>query len=126
MLELRLLGVFSIAWLLVFLVYAGILPAGGNLSLDLYRFYSIAAVLGWISGNVYQLRKRPENPKKWPNNLLVYLVGPPSILLLVRAMAPLADKAAAPFVPLYSLVVYGIFFLVPVTLAVTRTPRHRR
>ncbi|MEM1180886.1 MAG: hypothetical protein AAGM22_21250 [Acidobacteriota bacterium] len=125
MLELRLLGAFSIAWLLVFLVYAGVLPANGNLSLDLYRFYSIAAVLGWIAGNVYQLRKRPEKPRAWPSPLLVYLVGPPSLVLLARAMAPEVDKAAAPFVPLYSLVVYGIFFLVPVTLAVTRTPRHR-
>lgn len=125
MLEVRLLGVFSITWLLVFLVYVGLLPKSGNLDLDLYRFYSIAAVLGWISGNIYQLRRRRDKPKTWPGDLLVYLFGPQSLLLLVRAMAPQADQAAAPFVPFYSLVVYCLFFLVPITLAVTRTPRRR-
>lgn len=126
MLELRLLAGFSIAWLLVFLVYGGALPAAGRVSLDLYTFYSIAAVLGWLAGNVYQLRRQPEKKLVGPSDLLVYLVGPPSLLLLLRAMAPRAEQAAAPFVPIYSLAVYGIFFLIPVTLASTRTPRERR
>ena len=126
MLELRLLAGFSIAWLLVFLVYAGLLPAAGRVSIDLYRYYSIAAILGWLAGNVYQFRRQPEKKLVGPSNLLVYLVGPPSLLLLLRAMSPASEQAAAPFVPLYSLAVYGIFFLVPITLASTRTPRERR
>ena len=127
MLEVRLLILFSIAWIAVFLIYAGFLPVAGLLELDLYRFYSIAAVIGWLAGNVYQLRRVAEANRRslWPSDLLIYLVGPPSLVLIVRGLAPPEHLAAAPFVPLYSLGVYGLFFLVPVTLAATRTPRRR-
>ena len=48
--------------------------------------------------------------------LLIYYLGPPAILDLLRAMAPLADQRAAPFVPLYAFGVFSILFLVPVTM----------
>ncbi|MEM6792977.1 MAG: hypothetical protein AAF725_03295 [Acidobacteriota bacterium] len=126
MLEVRLLAFFSVLWILVFLSFAGLIPAAGLLGLDLYRLYSVAAVLGWTSGNVFQLRRSSPSLRRWANPLLVYLVGPASIVLLLRSLAPLHMRGAAPFVPLYALVVYCVFFLVPVTLAATRTPRLRR
>jgi hypothetical protein len=48
-------------------------------------------------------------------------VGPPSLLYILRALAPQAVQHAAPLVPLYSFVVYALFFLVPVTLRKTFT-----
>ena len=40
----------------------------------------------------------------------------------MRSLAPLAERAAAPLVPLWAFAVYGIFFLVPVSFA----PRPRQ
>ena len=48
--------------------------------------------------------------------LLIYYLGPPAILGLLRSMAPWADQHAAPFVPLYAFGVFSILFLVPVTM----------
>ncbi len=126
--ELALLAVFSAAWLAVSVVFFGLVRLAGVFDLDLYRLYSVAAVLGWVSGNVYVLRSRGASEKsenryrrRWL--LLTYFVGPPSLLCLIRALAPLAAQAAAPFVPIYALCVYCLFFLVPVTLRATRVRR---
>ncbi len=48
--------------------------------------------------------------------MLVYLLGTPGLLYLVRALAPLPSQAFAPLAPLYASGVLAIFFLVPVTL----------
>ncbi len=136
-LELGLLAVFSVIWLLAILVGLGALPLAGTLALDLYRFYSIAAVLGWVAGNIYVSRsesltgappgeRSPDAPpgRRFRKRLLLnYLVGPSSFVYLLRALAPLADQRAAPMVPVYGFCVYSLFFLVPLTLRVTRTPR---
>ena len=125
--ELWLLGFFSAAWIGVFVVYVGWLPLAGLVELDLYRLYSFAAVLGWTTGNVFMLRRSTLPSGQFLTRLLlVYCVGPISLVVLVRAMAPVADQAAAPFVPLYASCVFCLFFLVPVTLKATRTPRTYR
>lgn len=118
--ELGLVVAFSAVWLLAVLALFGVLPLAGTLDLDLYRFFSIAAVLGWLAGNVYVVRTRGREEHRWRKRLLLaYLVGPPGVLYLLRALAPTFAQKAAPFVPIYGFAVYAIFFLVPVTL---RTP----
>ncbi len=122
--ELVLLAVFSAAWLLAILAGVGLVPLAGLFALDLYRLYSVAAVLGWMSGNIYVSRSQSFDHDRWRRRLLLsYLLGPPSFVYLLRAFAPLTVQQAAPFVPIYSFAVYGLFFLVPLTLRATRTPR---
>ncbi len=123
-LEIILLGVFSVSWLLALVVLLGLVPVAGTLDLDLYSFYSVAAVSGWLSGNVYVHRLQRLPADRYRKRLLLsYLVGPPSWLYILRALAPRAVQSAAPVVPLYAFAVYCLFFLVPVTLRATRTPR---
>lgn len=126
-LEIVLLGVFSASWLAAIVVLLGLVPVSGTLHLDLYSFYSVAAFLGWISGNVYLHRLGRLPAGRYRKRLLSsYLLGPPSVLYILRALAPKAVQNAAPLVPLYAFVVYCLFFLVPVTLRSTRTPRRGR
>lgn len=129
-LELILLVAASTVWLLAALALFGVVPLAGTLDVGLYRLYSVAAVLGWVTGNVYLVRLRylrlPREPllRFWRQRFLfAYLVGPPGVLYLLRALAPVPEQKAAPFVPVYALGVYAIFFLVPVTL---RPPPRRR
>ena len=84
-------------------------------------------VLGWLSGNIYMMRRRtlPEGGRWKKLLLLAYLLGPPGMVYLIRALASPSLQQAAPFVPIYSFGVYVIFFLVPVTLRASAPPRHR-
>ena len=118
--EFVLLGVASFVWLITILALFGLLPLAGLLGLDLYSFYSIAAALGWVAGNVYVQRVRKLPGPRWRKRLLLaYLLGPAGVVYLLRALAPFADQQAAPLVPIYGFGVYIIFFLVPVTLRQT-------
>ncbi len=122
--ELVLLAVFSAAWLLAILAGLGVVPLAGLYALNLYRLYSVAAVLGWVAGNIYVSRSQTFARGHWRRRLLLsYLIGPPSFVYLLRALAPLTVQQAAPFVPIYSFAVYGLFFLVPLTLRATRSQR---
>ena len=132
--ELAVLAVFSAIWLLVILGGLEIVPLAGSLNLDLYRLYSIAAVFGWVAGNIYVARAQSfaDAPAEYPfwqslrkRLLLSYVMGPLSVVFLLRLLAPQAVQQAAPLVPIYSLGVYALFFLVPLTLRATRTPRQR-
>jgi len=116
------LGLFSACWIVALLELFGALRLAGAWPLSLYGLYGTGAFLGWIAGNVWVQRRRrvPRPLARWL--LMVYLFGPPSLLYLLRALAPAEHRAAAPLVPLYAFVVYGIFFLVPVSLP----PRPRR
>lgn len=122
-----LLLVFSVIWLLAVLALFHVLPVAGTFDLDLYRLYSVAAVLGWVSGNIYMARRRVLPPKaRWRKRLLLaYLLGPPGVVYLLRSFASAQVQQAAPFVPIYGFLVYGIFFLVPVTLRSSAPPRER-
>jgi hypothetical protein len=124
--EIFLAGVSACGWLVAILAMTGILPLAGGGALDLYRFYSLAAVLGWVIGNIYVFRwLRHLGQQRFRKRALVlYLIGPPSLLYVVRALAPLSDQQAAPLVPLFAFAVYGIFLLIPLTLRATpRRPR---
>ena len=125
--ELIMLVVFSGFWLFAALGFFGILPVAGTLDLGLYRLYSVAAVLGWVSGNVYMMRRRVlPNSGRWKNRLLLaYLLGPSGVVYMLRALASPYVQKAAPLVPIYGFGVYIIFFLVPVTLKSSEPPRLR-
>ena len=125
-LDLAFLAVFSAAWLLVFVTGIGWVSLTGTLHLGLYPLYSIAAALGWVAGNVFVFRARAGLEPRLRRRLLFnYYIGPPSLLFLIRALAPVAIQQAAPLVPIYSFGVYSLFFLIPVTLRSTRVPRKK-
>ncbi|MCP3959399.1 MAG: hypothetical protein GY719_16235 [bacterium] len=121
-LELGVIAFFSIVWLLAIGMNLGLLPAAGTLDLDLYSLYSIAAALGWLSGNLYVNRCRLY-PDQWRLRLFLnYLLMPLSVPYLLRSLASQPIQEAAPLVPVYSFCVYSLFFLVPVTLRANRLP----
>ena len=114
--ELLILSFFSAVWLVAALAFVGLLPLEGLLVLGLYQLYGLAAFLGWLSGNIYVERRRRLPLGRHRKRLLVtYLLGPPSVVYVLRAMAPAQIQAAAPVVPLYAFLVFGLFFLVPVS-----------
>lgn len=114
----------SLVWLLVILAMLGLVPLAGSLDLDLYRLYSLAAVIGWVSGNIYVFRSRDRGKGSFRRRLLLnYLMGPLSFVYILRTLAPLPVQQAAPLVPLFSFGVYALFFLVPVTLRARRKQR---
>jgi hypothetical protein len=94
----------------------GILPLADSLSLSLYSLYGLAAAAGWLSGNLYILRSRGIPGPMRRRILIIYWLGPPSLVFLLRAMAPAAAQQAAPLVSIYAFGVFSVFFLVPVTL----------
>lgn len=122
-LELALLGLFLACWTVNLLVLAGLVRVAGNYPMSLYGIYGVAAALGWLAGNVYVQRTRGFPGALRRRFLLIYFLGPPGIVYLLRAMAPVAEQVAAPLVPVYAFGVFGIFFLVPVSLKATARPR---
>lgn len=117
-----LVGLFLAAWLLALLDGVGLLPLAGGLSLSLYRLYAAAAFLGWLAGNLYVQRSSRRLPRWLRRRVwMVYFIGPPGIIYLLWALAPAADQAAAPMVPIYAMGVFAVLFQVPVLLR----PRRR-
>ena len=115
-LEVILLALFLACWAIVLLHLVGIVPMAGALDLGMQGIYTVAVAAGWLVGNVYVRRSRGL-PRELRRRLqLIYLVGPPGVLALLRAMAPAPVQMAAPLVPLYAGLVYAILFLVPVSL----------
>lgn len=124
-LELLLVAFFLATWIVDFLALLGVVRLAGSLELGLYPLYTVAAVSGWLAGNIYLPRSRRLPRELRRRILLVYFVGPLGLVTLLRAMASVETQMQAPFVPLYSIGVFGVFFLVPIVLARTATPRHR-
>ncbi|HVR28734.1 MAG TPA: hypothetical protein VMS86_04305 [Thermoanaerobaculia bacterium] len=118
-----LVAFFLAAWLVDLLAILGLVELQGSLDLGLYPLYSTAAAIGWISGNIYVARSRglPEALRR--RILLVYFLGPPGIVYLLRAMAPAEAQQAAPLVSLFAFGVFSALFLVPVLLP--RPPARR-
>ena len=54
---------------------------------------------------------------------LVYFLGPPGLLYLLRAMASIEAQRAAPLVPFYAFGVFAVFFVVPILLPTTPAAR---
>jgi len=125
-LETSLVGLFFACWGLAALEHLGAVALAGALPLSLYPLYSIAAGLGWISGNVYVIRSRTVPHRLRRRVLAVYLLGPPGILYLLRAMAPRPEQLAAPLVPIFAFGVFAVLFLVPLVLRPPRPPRLER
>ena len=115
-LEVVLLGVFVVAWCLALLSVAAGLPLAGRVPLSLYQLYGIAAAAGWLGGNLYvqRARKLPRVIRR--RVLLIYLLGPPSVVYLLRTMAPAVEQRAAPLAGIWAFAVLTIFFMVPVSL----------
>lgn len=96
----------------------GLVGVSAGLDLSLYQIYAVAAVLGWLSGNVYVHRRRrlPQEHRK--RAAALWLMGPQGVPALLRAMAPVEAQAAAPAVPLFALGVGAVFFCVPLVFGV--------
>jgi len=109
----------ALTWVLAIALRTPWLCAAGRLDLDLYKLYGIGAMLGWLSGNVYVARRRRWRQARWPL-IALYASGPVSVLLLLRSLASGAQRQATPLVPLYAVIVYWIFFFVPISFRSTR------
>ncbi len=120
-LEIPLFGLFLACWVAVVAHGVGAISLAAGLDLSLYQLYSVAAVVGWLSGNVYIHRRRSLPPSFGRRVAALWMIGPQGIPALLRAMAPIEAQAAAPAVPLYSLAVGAIFFCVPLVFG--RRPR---
>ncbi len=129
-LEPVLVAFFLATWIVSLLAVLGLVDLRGSLDLALYPLYSIAAAGGWLAGNVYVVRARGIPAPLRRRIFLVYFLGPPGVLYLLRAMASLEVQRAAPLVPFYSFGVWSVFFLVQVFLmphpAARRSVRRRR
>jgi hypothetical protein len=110
-------ALFLASWLGALLEKVGVLALAGTLDMGLYAYFSLAAALGWLAGNVYLHRRRRLPRVVWRWILPVYLAGPPSLIFLLRAMAPAQQQELAPIMPFIALAVFLVFFLVPITLA---------
>ncbi|MEE2775225.1 MAG: hypothetical protein VYE73_00435 [Acidobacteriota bacterium] len=114
--ELVLVAFFLATWVVDFLALIGLVSLAGSLELGLYPLYSVAAASGWLGGNIYVPRARslPKSLKR--RFFLVYFVGPLGLFYLLRTMAPVQVQEYGPFVPLYGLGVFTVFFAVPMVL----------
>lgn len=124
--ELALLGVFLAAWTVALAALLGFLPAAGLLNLTLYQLYGVAAFLGWVSGNVFVHRTRGAPRPIKGRYLLIYLLGPPALIYLLRSLAGLEIQAQAPLAAVYACGVFLVFFLVPVSFKGSAGSRSRR
>jgi len=115
-LEVVLLSFFVVAWCLALLSVATGLPLAGLAPLSLYQLYGIAAAAGWLGGNLYVQRARRLPRMLRKRVALIYLLGPPSVVYLLRTMAPAAEQGATPLAVLWAFGVLTIFFMVPVSL----------
>ena len=118
-----LLGLFLACWALSLLSFTRVVALAGSLPLTLYSYYGVAVALGWAFGIIYVRRTWGLPAPIRRRFLLIYYLGPPAILGLLRSMAPWADQRAAPFVPLYAFGAFSILFLVPVTMKFPRPLR---
>jgi hypothetical protein len=118
-----LIGLFLACWALSLLSFTRVVALAGSLPLTLYSYYGVAVALGWGFGILYVRRTWGLPTPIRRRFLLIYYLGPPAILGLLRSMAPWADQRAAPFVPLYAFGAFSILFLVPVTMKFPRPLR---
>jgi hypothetical protein len=115
-LEPILVGLFGASWLVGLACALGFVPSWPGHSLSHYGLFGTAAALGWLAGNVYVRRARGRQRSSARLFLVVYLFGPPGIVYFLWALGPGEARAAAPLIPIYSFLVFGVFFLVPVLL----------
>lgn len=102
--------------LMAVLAVLGRVNIAGTLPMGFYPLYSLAAVAGWIGGNLYLRRSKGPLASRRSLLLAIYLFGPAGPLSLLRAMADVESLVRAPAVPLFAFGVYVVLFLVPVSL----------
>ena len=116
-LEAGLLGVFIAAWILAALASFGVIDLAGLIELRLRPYFAVAGGVGWLCGNLYRARRRGYQMKSSHRSLAaLYLGGPPSILLLLFALAPRELQSQIPVAPLLAMGVMAIFFAVPLVV----------
>jgi hypothetical protein len=111
-------GFFLATWVVAGLYVAGWLAPPG-LALSFYGLFSFAGAFGWVIGNLFVLRARTlagVPPAFRRRFLALYLLLPAGAVALVRAMAPVELRRAAPLAGLLALSVYLVFFFVPWSL----------
>lgn len=120
--ELVLLALFLACWLVYLLAVFRLVRPEGALALGFYPYYSLAVGLGWGAGNLYVYRSRDLDPESQSRRRLLagYFLAPLGVILLLKAMMPLAFQRGAPFVGLYAFCVYCIFFAVANKLGMFR------
>ena len=108
---------FAVLWLEVLIDTAGYHFLAGRVDLGLYHFFAFAAVLGWLAGNFFTVRRRlfPE-PSYRSYLLAAWLGGPPSLLFLLHNLVPRSAQQQQPMVPVWALGVFLLFFVLPVSL----------
>ncbi len=121
-LEPALAGLFIASWLFGLLDAVGLSPLSGALNLSFYALYTCAAVLGWVAGNLYNARRLRLPPEIYRRLLLLWAAGPAGLVILLRSLAPKAAQEEGPWVWLYALGVYAVFFLVPVATRPKNAP----
>jgi hypothetical protein len=114
--EIILLALFLACWLLEIGVFLGWVRFDGSLPLALYPYYGAAMSLGWLFGLLCIGRTGDMERNPTRRFVLFYFVGPIGFLFLLRDMATIEAQRAAPFVPLWGLGVYAIFFITAVIL----------
>jgi hypothetical protein len=115
-------GLFLACWVVFLLQLAGIARLPVLPRLTLIQLYSAASALGWAAGMIYVQRTRHLPPPLRRHLFLLSFCGPPSLVYLLVAMSRL--QLQAPLVLLWSLCVFGIFYLVPVSFrSAGRGPR---
>ncbi len=115
-------GLFLACWIIFLLQLLDVarLPALPHLTLS--QAYSVASALGWLAGMIYVQRTRHIEAPLRRRLFLLSFFGPPSLVFVLIAMARLDHQA--PFVLLWALCVFGIFYLVPVSFrSAGRGPR---
>ena len=106
---------FLACWLLYFLHVLGWISLTDRLPLSLYPYYSTMSVFGWVAGMLYVQHTRHLTGPPRRRAFMVSFLGPLSLVFVVRAMAPAIEQRSAPFVPVWALGVFSIFFFVPVS-----------
>ncbi len=116
-LERPLLLIFALLWVGYFFDAVGLHFLADRIALGLYPYFSFAAVLGWMAGNLFTIRRRQVPEPTYRSYLLAtWLGGPPVFFFLLGALQPRSLQEAQPLVPVWALGIYLLFFVIPVSL----------
>jgi hypothetical protein len=115
-LEPILFSFFCACWLAALLHGIGLVPLADTIRLEPQTLFTLAAIVGWLAGNVYVHRRRTVLRRFHRRLLLLYLVGPPGVFFLLWAMAPEDWQRAVPLAAVYAFGVSSTLFLVPYLL----------
>ena len=125
-LEIVLSALCGACWFVILLDALRVVHLENHLVLGLYPLYAVAGLVGSFAGHAFVSRSKGLSLADTRRLLLVYVGGLPVIPVFVRLMAPAVEQEAAPMVPLWSIFVFAVFTIVPLTMrrpAGAGTPR---